>query len=136
MRYISSFSGIGLRVLTAKKTETIGEYTGTIWFTFLLLPIFPIKRLKIRPLKRRGSYFSFEELGTLPHSAGDILQTYAGTIGFFLVLFIPIAFAFKEIQDVLGIPKDSQWVLMVLAIVWLIIGIWKYLDWDASRWFK
>jgi len=53
-----------------------------------------------------------------------------------LVLFIPIAFAFKEIQDVLGIPKDSQWVLMVLAIVWLIIGIWKYLDWDASRWFK
>jgi len=48
MRYISSFSGIGLRVLTAKKTETIGEYTGTIWFTFLLLPIFPIKRLKIR----------------------------------------------------------------------------------------
>lgn len=135
MKYIISINGCGLRLMSATKTQTPGIFHATLWLTFLFIPLIPLKRFTIRPIKKERFRFTYDQLESLSLDFKAILKTYLSSIGMILALLTPVILSITEIQTALGIPDSTQWILMFLAIIWLVVFIWKFLDWDEKRWF-
>ncbi len=134
---MSRINGIGTWLLGVEKTDHKGVFTATSWFTFLFLPVFPLARYVVKPLKVGGNKMSYQKLGKTKFEWGEVFRTYlCGLILMPLALLAPLPFAIVEVQTALGIPTALQPLMIGLAILWLIVFVWKLKDWDENRWLQ
>lgn len=134
-------NGIGLSFDGVSKPDHEGNCTATQWFTFIFVPIFPITRYKLKPIKKVPFRFEFQTISKQKLVLTEILQTYLfGWILFPALIFAPFLAlglsATPEAEKAFGIPTWTQIPLILLAIAWLIVSVWKLRTWDYERWFK
>ncbi|KKW33415.1 MAG: hypothetical protein UY76_C0003G0020, partial [Candidatus Uhrbacteria bacterium GW2011_GWA2_52_8d] len=48
----------------------------------------------------------------------------------------PAILAIHEVSKAVGIPKSGETPLMLFAVIWIVLLVWKFKDWDEHRWFK
>lgn len=122
-------NGIGLSFDGVSKPDHEGNCTATQWFTFIFIPIFPIARYKLKPIKKVPFRFEFQTISKQKIVLTEILQTYLfGWILFPALIFAPLV--------LVGVFANTQIPLILLAIAWLIVSVWKLRTWDYERWFK
>jgi hypothetical protein len=128
------FNGIGTTFLGISPMDEDGVATATLWFTFVYLPLVPLKRQRVRFLPQKGTGFSYQELERLPWNGREIVLTYlTGWVLFPLLIFAPLALAVTEVWQALGLPPSWQIPYMVVAIIWVIVLVWKLSDWHEAR---
>lgn len=131
-----SFNGVGLRFYGIRKTPDPQTRTATAWASLFFLPLFPLYRALIRPTRQKGFSLQYQELGRTRLQLKEILLTYLfGWILVPLTLFAPLALAVQEVQQFIGVPTSLSIPLMVVALLWFVLFLWKLKDWDDKRWF-
>lgn len=127
-----TINGVGLRYLGLVPTEKTSEVLATVWFTFLYLPILPLRRERLMLVGQREFRFHVIERVTLDWN--DVARTYVfGWILLPLLVLWPLPIAVVEVQGFLGIPKHVQPFVIFFAIIWLVVSVWKLKGWDEKR---
>lgn len=133
---MSRMNGVGtwfLGVSRSASDPTVRHATS--WVTFLWLPVFPLGRYKIKPIRVRPNHLQFQTLGKEKLILGEILRTYFfGLILMPLAALSPLVFSIKEVQEALGVPEVLQVPVMVFSILWLAGFVWKLKDWEENQW--
>lgn len=115
-------NGVGTTLLGVSEAAPDGTKTATVWFTFLFLPIIPLRRLRVAFVPQEGSGFAFVEVERTQLSVPEILQTLLFCyIVIPVVAVVPALPAFKEIGRALGIPDSWRTTMIVIAIIWVAI---------------
>ncbi len=132
-----TLNGFGIKYLGISKPDGEGRCLATRWFVILYLPIFPLGRDLIKPIKRNPRSFQFLRIQKERLSFLSILKTYFfAWILMPLVLFAPLILGIHEIQDQLGVPQKFQIYVMILGIGWLISAVLFLKNWEEKRGFK
>lgn len=134
-----SISGTGLRLLSPQKLPEAKTFRAVVWVTFCFAPILPIRAMDIRIQSVRKQNLKFDVLQNVPlaQCGKAILKTYVFSwLCFPILFFLPLILAVKEVQLAMGIPEKLHFILMVVAIVWLVGAVWKMFDWAEDRWQK
>lgn len=133
---MSRINGIGtwfLGVSRSPSDPTVRHATS--WITFLWIPLFPLRRYKIKPIRVRPNHLRFQILGKEKLIFSEVLRTYFfGFILMPLAALGPLVLAIKEVQTALGIPEMLQVPVMFVSILWLIIFVWKLKNWEENQW--
>ncbi len=132
-------NGFGTWLLGPEPTTNPGEWIATRWITALFIPIIPLARYRVQVTgpQKKGQPTLITAKERLPLSIRSIVKTYLFGILIVPVLVLGPAFlAITEVQTYLGIPKDAQPILLVLAVCWIIGAVWKLKDWEENRWTK
>lgn len=132
-------NGIGFGFAGVSHPDAEGNCYATQWFTFVFLPLFPVARYKIKPLKKVPFQFQITSQSALVLQ--EVLSTYLyGWILFPLLIlgpFLALALAATpEAEVAFKIPTWTQMPLIALSILYLVVSVWKLKDWDYERWFK
>ena len=131
---MSRVNGIGTTWLgqTGRQGD---ECYATEWFTLLFAPLVPIKRCRLKLLPHhRGTGFSYRELERTPLVGREILGTLAFSWLLVPLLLIgPLAFCMPELQEALGIPKSLQTPMIIGALIWFVVFLWKLADYHENR---
>jgi hypothetical protein len=107
----------------------------TSWVTFLWLPLFPLARYTIRPLKVRANHMQYQIVTREKIMWSEVLRTYLfGLLLMPLLVLGPAILSIKEIQEAIGVPTAFQMPLMVFSIAWIIVCVWKLKNWEEKRW--
>ncbi len=131
-----SLNGCGTRYLGVRKTGTPGQRTATLWITLFFLPLVPLSRAILLPVRKRPFVLEYKFLGTTPLVAKEILLTYLfGWLVIPLCGLAPMVLAVHEVQQALGIPQALEIPVILVAIGWLVLFVWKLRTWDIRRWF-
>ena len=127
-------NGIGTTLLGISKPDGEGISTATKWFTFVFLPIFPIRRMRVRFLPHKGSGFSYQIISNERLVLAELLKTllYCWVL-IPLIGFAPLIFALKEIWTALGLPKSLQIPYIIAGVIWVGVIIWKTADRHEER---
>ena len=126
-------NGIGTMWLGASGREG-NECYATLWFTVLFAPMIPIRRARLQLLPHHGAGFSYRELEKTPLAGREILSTLMFSWLLIPVLALgPLILAISEVQRALGIPESFQMPMIIGAIVWLVVLVWKLADWHENR---
>jgi hypothetical protein len=127
-------NGIGATLLGISKPDEYGESTATRWFTFAFLPIFPIRRIRVKFLPHKGSGFSYQRVRREKLVLAEVLKTYL--FGWVLIPVFaagPSFLGFSGIWTALALPMSFQIPYLVVSIVWAGIVIWKTADRHEER---
>lgn len=136
-------NGIGFRLIGRVNAPEQGEKLcfATVWFSFLYLPLFPIRRILVRA-EYTLNQLQYSIIKKTPLVLREVLVTYLwGWILLPLFIFWPIITG-MTIQALGVIPpsisaRDTVGiVLAIIAIVWVFTVLWKLKDWDEDRWNK
>lgn len=131
---MSTLNGIGTTLLGISPQNAQNEASATRWFTFLFLPIAPLKRYTVRFLPHKGSGFSYQILSEEPLNWREVALTYlSGWLLMPLLLFWPFPLMVREVWQSLNLPQILSIPFMVFALLWVIIAIWKLADWHENR---
>ena len=131
---MSTLNGIGTTLLGISPQNEQSEATATRWFTFFYLPIVPLKRYTVRFLPHKGSGFSYYILANEPLNWREVVLTYLyGWLLMPLLIFWPIPLVVREVWLAMGLPESLNLPFIFVAIVWVIIVIWKLADWHENR---
>jgi hypothetical protein len=107
-----------------------------MWLTFLFLPLIPLYGVYAVPAKNKGQ-LSFSSIHKKKLDWWSVLRTYLyGWILMPLLIFWPVPLVIHETQVALGLPAAFEIPLDFLAILWLVVAVWKLKNWDEERWFK
>lgn len=102
----------------------------TLWFVFLLLPVLPLRRFRFR--LQGQQWLREKRLRLDPRS---IIKTYLwGSLAAPLAFFGPLILCVREIYEQLGGPPSLHIPIILVAIAWLVFGIWKALDHQSRSW--
>jgi hypothetical protein len=126
-------NGIGTMWLGASGRDG-NECYATLWFTFIFGPLIPIRRARLGLLPHQGAGFSYRELERTSLNGREILSTLL--FSWLLVpvcLFAPTVIAIAEVRRAAGIPDSWETPLIVAAIVWMVVAVWKLADWHENR---
>lgn len=127
-------NGIGTTFLGISKQDENGIATATTWFTFIFLPIFPFRRLRVKFFEHIGSGFSYEIISFEKLVLSEILKTYLfGWIIFPGMGLLPLIIAIKEVWQAIGLPNILHIPYIILTIIWMIAFIWKLSDWHEEK---
>lgn len=127
-------NGIGLTFLSVSAPDENGISFSTTWFTFAYLPIFPIRRKRVRFLPHTGSGFSYEFISDEKLSLIEILKTYLfGWLLFPLLLIFPAIFAHKSIWQMLNLPESIHIGYIIFSVIWAVVVGWKLMDWHDAK---
>jgi len=127
-------NGIGTTFLGISPMDETGVATATKWFTLIYVPIVPLSRHRVRFLPHKGSGFAYQELERLPLNGREIALTYLmGWVVFPLLILLPLVPAISEIWQAIGLPSVLQIPYILVAIIWIIVLIWKTSDWHDAR---
>jgi hypothetical protein len=127
-------NGVGTTFLGISPMDTEGVATATWWFTLFYLPIVPLGRRRVRFLPHKGTGFSYQELERLPLNGREIALTYlTGWLFFPLLIFGPLVPAFSEVWQAIGLPPNWQIPYIIVAIIWVVVLVWKLSDWHEAR---
>lgn len=112
-------NGIGTTMLGFTDADQDGNCFATMWFTFLYIPILPLKRLKIH----RVDEISFLEIERTPIVLNEVLLTYIKTpiIGFIIFwpfLLIPFSDYLREDRGI-----DISTYLAIFTIIWIFLSV-------------
>lgn len=119
-------NGIGTTYIGARDFAADGSYITTEFFTFIFIPVFPIRSYRVRAAGA-GRYHLIEKIQ--PHRR-QILCVYGWTLG--LVVFLGVAGALAHLRDhVSGIFGLAVEILMVTST--LLLVLWLPLPWILRR---
>ncbi len=114
-------NGIGTTLLGVSDMDQDGIATATLWFTFLFLPIIPLRRYRVQFLPSQGAGYSYQILSLEKRSIPEILKTYLlGWIGAPVLIFGPLFFAIRENWEVLQLPEAWYTPYVIFSIIWFI----------------
>jgi hypothetical protein len=123
-------NGIGLTHLGIEPRGPNGDAWATVWFTFFYLPVFPLRRERIRFLPRRGSGYAFRVIERGPFDLASIARSYAFSWLFMpLVVGLPLAALTREAWRALGLPEALYLYAFGAWVVWACGWIWGLLSW-------
>jgi hypothetical protein len=112
-------NGIGTTLLSVSKMDCDGNATATVWFTFLFLPIFPIRRYQVQFLPHQGSGFSYRILSEERLQFQEILKTYLyGWLVAPTLILGPLLFGIRENWEALRLPETWYMPYFIFSIVW------------------
>ena len=127
-------SGIGVTLLGVSNKQPDGTATATWWFTFLYLPVLPVRRVRVRFLPHKGSGISFEEISDEDRIASEILKTYLyGWILIPLLIFWPLILSIVMNNLAAKLPQPWQIPAVVFMIVWILGWILILLSWHEKK---
>ena len=121
-----SINGCGTAYYGKRDFAHDGSYLTTEWITIFLIPIFPMRSLRVADVGEAAGrwYFvygwSSQELLVLSNqgpSFKQVASTYLYAIGFAIFL---VSLALRDV-----LTGDSVWSYIVLAL----IGVWSMLPW-------
>lgn len=127
-------NGIGTTLLGISKPDEEGTSTATNWFTFLFLPLYPVRRMRVRFLPHKGSGYSYQIVSNEKLVLSEMLKTLLYC--WFLIplfAFAPLIFAFKEVWTALGLPQSLQIAYIIVCVIWVGVVIWKTADRHEAR---
>lgn len=133
---MSTLNGIGTKFYGFTPVDAQGCCYTTNWFTFLYFPVTPLWRAKIKRDPSRPQTFSYQLLQKTPLVPGEILRTYLyGWIIGPVAAFWPLIISVREVAEMLGVNTDGSFYnwMIGFAIVYFVIFIWKWRDWDEKR---
>ncbi len=111
-----------------------GISTATNWFTIVFLPVFPIRRMRVKFLPHTGSGFSYQIISNEKLVLTELLKTLLYC--WFLIPifgFAPLIIAFKEVWTALGLPPSLQIPYLIVGVIWIMVLIWKTADRHEAR---
>ncbi|MBX7170200.1 MAG: hypothetical protein K1X72_04530 [Pyrinomonadaceae bacterium] len=127
-------NGIGLTFLSVSTPDENGISFATTWFTFAYLPIFPIRRKRVRFLPHQGSGFSFEFISDEKLDLSEIFKTYLfGWLIYPLLLGFPAILAHKNIWQKISLPESIHIGYIIFSVIWALVCGWKLLDWHEAK---
>lgn len=127
-------NGIGTTLLGISKPDDQGTSTATVWFTFVFLPIFPIRRLRVRFLEHQGSGFTYQVISYEKLVLSELLKTLLfGWLLIPLFAVAPLILSVKEVWTGLGFPGSLQIPYIILCVIWVGVVIWKTADRHDAR---
>jgi hypothetical protein len=145
---MSTFNGIGTKLLGFSKVDEYGCCYATKWFTIFFLPIIPLERIRIKRDTENKYVFKYHilEQGKNPDWK-NILSTYLyGWVLFPLFIFTPDILCVREVAHAIGVPETTfedmyhtfdhfgiYQFMMAFSLVWTLTVIWKLKDWDEAR---
>lgn len=134
-------NGVGLGFAGVSTPDLEGNCTATQWFTIFFVPVFPIARFKVKPLRKVPFQFEYQVLSKQKLVFREVLKTYFyGWILFPLMIFGPFlllgGLGTPEAEKAFGIPEWTQLPFILLSIAWLGVAVWRLRTWDCERWFK
>jgi len=124
-----TFNGIGFRYLNASSVDEDGCYMADKWFTFLYLPILPLKRMK---MKRAITKSNTSQIDFISESKIDSLakiKTLA--LGWFIypaIIFWPLPMVVIEVYTALGLPENMHSWAFAFAIIYMLVAVWILAD--------
>lgn len=135
MMTVFSINGCGLRFLGIQRRPD-GNFTATVWATFLFLPLFPIKRLLLANVMRTGSTVSYVTLQEIEMKGKEVIESYLfGLLLFPLLLSFPLILTLGLISMSYEFTQSKFALLgFVFGIAWFIWATWKLKNWDENRW--
>ena len=124
-----TFNGIGFRYLNASPLDKEGCYTADKWFTFLYLPILPVKRMK---MKRTITKSNVSQIQFVSKSKIDPLSklksAFWGWIIYPSIIFWPLPMVVIEVYEVLELPADMHSLAFGFLIFYMLVVIWILTD--------
>ncbi|HRH42282.1 MAG TPA: hypothetical protein PKY82_11705 [Pyrinomonadaceae bacterium] len=127
-------NGIGLTFLSVSAPDENGISFATTWFTFVYLPIFPIRRKRVRFLPHKGSGFSYQFISDEKLDLSAVLKTFLfGWILYPLMLVSPAIFAHKSIWQIFNLPESIHIGYIIFSVIWLVVSGWKLMDWHELK---
>lgn len=124
---MAAINGIGTRLLGATKRDEKGECMAYWFFTFLWIPIAPVK--KIRFERTAQNDWHIVVLGKEPMVVSEVLLIYFRFLVIYpIVIFWPMPLAVTEVyNDLLKWPEDYYNYMIAFAIIWLVVVTWVLL---------
>jgi len=99
-----------------------GVATATLWFTFVFLPLIPLRRYRVQFLPSQGAGYSYQVLSEEKRSISEILKTYLlGWIVSPILIFGPLFFAIRENWETLQLPEAWYTPYVIFSIIWFIV---------------
>ncbi len=129
-------NGTGIYLLGVNPSEQPRTRFATMWFTVLYLPIFPLWRGEIQPVRHSGNSFDYHVLRKTPLDWSEIFKTYV--FSWVLVPAVgvtPALLAIPEIHQALGIPEFMGIPMRIFALLWVSFLSWRLVDWNKNRWY-
>jgi hypothetical protein len=137
----------GKRFLGYSKVDEEGHCYVTEWYTFMYLPLIPLRRLKIKRFKTKPQVFDFQIMSVEKLKITNILSTLLyGYILFPLLICGSSLLCIRDIADKIGIPpekfnglNDSDFsfgiyeLLIIISIIWIILIVYLLKKWDEKR---
>jgi hypothetical protein len=126
-------NGCGLTLMGLSRQDTANQCHATVWFTFLWLPILPLRRESIQFQPSSDSGFSYITLERTPLVFREVAKTYLfGWIALPLLVLGPLwglSFAATQFDGL----SDYRMAMVTVSIVWMAIAVWKIADWNENR---
>ena len=96
----------------------------TLWFSFLFLPVIPVRREQLEVLPSTGSGYAFRVLAKLPLDAAAIIKTLTlYWVVLPLAVGLPVPLLVSEVwRDRLGWSASSQ--IVAIGLWALLLGLW------------
>ncbi|MEJ5309222.1 MAG: hypothetical protein WHX52_05590 [Anaerolineae bacterium] len=99
-----------------------GVATATLWFTFVFLPLIPLRRYRVQFLPAQGAGYSYQVISEEKHSISEILKTYLlGWIVAPVLIFGPLFFAIRENWETFQLPETWYTPYVIFSIIWFIV---------------
>lgn len=122
-------NGIGVTLLGVSEYDNDGNCTATVWFTFIYLPLIPLRRLKVRFAEHKGSGFSYSIISRENLRISEILRTLLfGWVLFPLVIFGPGVLVQDSVWQAIGLPDFIHIPFGIAAVIWVFVSCFKLLD--------
>ncbi len=115
-------NGIGTTLLGVSDMDQEGVATATFWFTFVFLPLIPLRRYRVQFLPAQGAGYSYQVISEEKHSISEILKTYLlGWIVAPVLIFGPLFFAIRENWETFQLPESWYTPYVIFSIIWFIV---------------
>ncbi|MFT4602761.1 MAG: hypothetical protein ACI857_002948 [Arenicella sp.] len=124
-----TFNGIGFRYLNASELDVQGCYTSDKWFTFLYLPIIPLKRMKMKRAITKSNNSQLEYIEESKIDGLSIFKSFVwGWIIYPVIILWPMPFMVIELYQSLGFPENLHSLFFASVIIYMLIMVWILAD--------
>ncbi|MDA0673429.1 MAG: hypothetical protein O3C67_06950 [Cyanobacteria bacterium] len=114
-------NGIGTTLLGIGPLNPENRAMATLWFTFVFLPVCPLRRYYLTFLPPQGNGFTYRILERRRLDPWDVFKTYVfGWLVYPTLVFWPFPIAVIEVWEALGLPARLHIPFVVVTIIWMI----------------
>lgn len=136
---MSTLNGIGTKFYGIRGPLEDGKCTATVWITFLYFPLIPLYRVEFIRQLTHPRQFIYTIIQKQKLRFSEIVKTLlTGWIAVPVMMFWPMPFAVREVGEKLGYTDHNAGgafytFVIVFAITWLVVFVWKWKDRDERR---